>query len=678
MDLAKWQKENGQFLAASIAWLREHLTQIAESSKSAAQPQKAAGIFGRGKAEAAPYEPGTRLRELAEARDEAARMDPPPALYLLADQLRLSDFERYIVLLCVAMELDTRIPELCARAMGNAEQTYPTFALALSLFESPSWDSLSAQRPLRQWRVVEVNQGLNQPLTGAALRADERIVNYVKGLNSLDPRLALLVSNGGSAAGELPPSQQAKVDQIVERWSRANPAEPPPAAILLGLDTPAKLLVAQAVSQRLERKLYRIGADALPLALSEIDNLARLWQRETALLPLMLYIDAQADGVTAEHLAALDRFVARAIQSDSFLFVGSREPLARSSSFSQSFDIARPTADEQSAEWSKQLGQLGEKERSAAAGNLSGQFSMNTPDIRRIVATTPAEPLETLPERLWDECRDRVRPRLDTLAQRIDARATWDDLVVAEETQRLLCEIVAQVACRGTVYSDWQFARRMNRGMGITALFTGDSGTGKTMAAEVIANHLRLALYRIDLSQVVSKYIGETEKNLQRVFDLMEGGGSILFFDEADALFGKRSEVRDSHDRYANIEVNYLLQRMESYSGLAILATNMKGALDQAFLRRLRFIVPFNFPGPAERRVLWQKVFPEAMPVSTIDYDRLSRLNLTGAGIHSVALNAAFLAARAGGPVTMPLILMAARTEFRKMERPMSETEFRA
>jgi SpoVK/Ycf46/Vps4 family AAA+-type ATPase len=158
----------------------------------------------------------------------------------------------------------------------------------------------------------------------------------------------------------------------------------------------------------------------------------------------------------------------------------------------------------------------------------------------------------------------------------------------------------------------------------------------------------------------------------------MEGGGSILFFDEADALFGKRSEVRDSHDRYANIEVNYLLQRMETYTGLAILATNMKGALDPAFLRRLRFIVPFSFPGPTERRVLWEKVFPPAVPAEALDYERLSRLTLNGAGIHSIALNAAFLAARSRTPVTMPLIMLAARTEFRKMERSMSETEFRA
>jgi SpoVK/Ycf46/Vps4 family AAA+-type ATPase len=227
------------------------------------------------------------------------------------------------------------------------------------------------------------------------------------------------------------------------------------------------------------------------------------------------------------------------------------------------------------------------------------------------------------------------------------------------------------------VYDDWGFRERMNRGLGISVLFAGESGTGKTMAAEVIANELGLLLYRTDLSAVVSKYIGETEKNLRKLFDAAEDGGAILFFDEADALFGKRSEVKDSHDRYANIEINYLLQRMESYQGLAILATNMKAALDNAFLRRLRFIVNFPFPGPAERMAIWEKVFPRETPSTALDHARLARLNLTGGSIHNIALNAAFLAAQAGSPVTMRLILDAARTEFRKLERPINEMDFR-
>ena len=211
--------------------------------------------------------------------------------------------------------------------------------------------------------------------------------------------------------------------------------------------------------------------------------------------------------------------------------------------------------------------------------------------------------------------------------------------------------------------------------MGISALFAGASGTGKTMAAEVLARELRLDLYRIDLSAVVSKYIGETEKNLRRVFDAAEDGGVVLLFDEADALFGKRSEVKDSHDRYANIEVSYLLQRMETYRGLAILTTNLKNAIDPAFLRRIRFIVQYPFPDAAQRAEIWRRIFPENTPTDGLEVSKLSRLNVAGGHIRNIALNAAFLAAEASEPVRMPHLLRAARSEYAKLEKPLTESE---
>ena len=246
------------------------------------------------------------------------------------------------------------------------------------------------------------------------------------------------------------------------------------------------------------------------------------------------------------------------------------------------------------------------------------------------------------------------------------AIAMWDDIVLPPQQLDLLHRIADQVEKRAQVYEAWGFGARMNRGLGITALFTGPSGTGKSMAAEVIANALRLNLYRIDLSAVVSKYIGETEKNLRRLFDAAEDGGALLFFDEADALFGKRSEVKDSHDRYANMEINYLLQRMEQYAGVAILATNKRTALDTAFLRRLRFVVTFPLPALAERRSIWEKAFPPEAPVEKLDYDRLSSLEATGATIRDIALHAAFLAARDGTPITTDLLMDAAKIELEK------------
>jgi hypothetical protein len=270
---------------------------------------------------------------------------------------------------------------------------------------------------------------------------------------------------------------------------------------------------------------------------------------------------------------------------------------------------------------------------------------------------------------LWRACRERASRELDELADRIVPRYGWDDIVLPPEVLHDLKAAAAQVRHQAVVYGEHGFARKFPRGRGIALLLSGPSGTGKTMAAEVLAHDLGLDLYRIDLARVVSKYIGETEKNLRAVFDAAEASGAVLLFDEADALFGKRSEVEDSHDRYANIEVSYLLQRMEIYSGLAILATNMKSHLDAAFLRRLRYVIDVPFPDAAARRLIWQKTFPPEMPRGEIDYDALARLDVAGGNIAVIAINAAFLAAADGVPLGMPHIARAARAEYRKLDR---------
>ena len=305
------------------------------------------------------------------------------------------------------------------------------------------------------------------------------------------------------------------------------------------------------------------------------------------------------------------------------------------------------------------------------------QFNLSTGSLHAARAAVLSElPRTDSPATLvWDTCRSQARTQLADLAQRIEPVATWDDLVLPEQQRQILHDIARQVRERTTVYERWGFASKGARGLGITALFAGPSGTGKTMAAEVLANELRLDLYCIDLSSVVSKYIGETEKNLRRVFDAAEEGGAILLFDEADALFGKRTEVKDSHDRYANIEVSYLLQRMEAYRGLAILTSNMKSGLDTAFMRRLRFVVQFPFPDPVQRAEIWRRVFPGATPLNGLDHAKLARLNVAGGNIRAIALNAAFIAAGSDQPVSMKHLLRAATAEYVKLERALTEAE---
>jgi SpoVK/Ycf46/Vps4 family AAA+-type ATPase len=338
--------------------------------------------------------------------------------------------------------------------------------------------------------------------------------------------------------------------------------------------------------------------------------------------------------------------------------------------------MGRPTTPEQQSAWRVALAAVDDASRVDA---IASQFSMGLPAIRSIaaeaIARAAALPGADIAEIIWRTCRGRCRTRLDGLAQRIEPAAGWEDLVLPEPQIQSLRQIAIHVRHRAIVHDAWGFAAKSARGLGIAALFAGASGTGKTMAAEVLAAELRLDLYRIDLASMVSKYIGETEKNLRKVFDAAEESGAILLFDEADALFGKRSEVKDSHDRYANIEVSYLLQRIEAYRGLAILTTNLKSSLDTAFLRRLRFVVQFPFPDIVQRAEIWRRVFPKSTPTEGLDMSKLAKLNVPGGNIRNIALNAAFLAAEAGERVWMSHICNAARTEYAKLERSLTEAE---
>jgi AAA+ superfamily predicted ATPase len=684
-DLALWTENNERHLSAALEWLRLRLARLVRETP-APEPDSPAprrSWFRSPPPEVKVSMPPSRgrqkhqdeeIRKAEDSMNAAAAQDPPPAVTLLQKRFGLSDFERSLLLLCAAAELDTRVPALCARAQDDPARNYPTFALAFSLFDDPPWEALSPDRPLRFWRLIDIHQPGMAALMSSALRVDERILNYIKGLNYLDERLEPLLEPVATDSEPLPASQQNVVESIVLRIKDTVDRRMP-VFQLIGTDLTSKRLVAKAVCAALGWQLYLIPLALLPPQASETETLARLWQRECVLLPRALYIDAyEAD--TPASLLPLQRFLAR---GGGIFFCGLRDvrpDLARSS---VSRDVNKPTPREQQEVWQSALGDR-------AGGNpglLAGQFHLNSSEIELIAGTALDEPQSgaaTLERTLWDDCLASTRPRLDALAQRIEPKASLNDVVLPAEEAQLLHQIADQVRQRSQVYDDWGFRSQMNRGLGISALFAGDSGTGKTMAAEALANYLRLNLYRIDLSAVVNKYIGETEKNLRRLFDAAEDGGAILFFDEADALFGKRSEVKDSHDRYANIEINYLLQRLESFGGLAILATNMKSALDPAFTRRLRFIVNFPFPGPKEREAIWRNVFPRRQPplAEGLDFARLGKFNLTGANIQSIALNAAFLAARASETmVAMPRVLEAARMEFRKLDRTINEADFR-
>ena len=601
-----------------------------------------------------------------EPDEETPVAAPSSALDALATLFGLTSFERRIVLLCAGMELDGEFANSCAAAPGSGGNPWPSFGLALAAFPDAHWDALANNAPLRRWRLIEIcGEG---SLAHSRLRIDERILFFLTGVSQLDARLTSLVEPLCDTA-DISDSQQAILDRLESAWKTAFAKRHVlPALQLCGVDAGAKRSLANALATRFTIEIFRLPAALLPVNLADLENLHRVWEREAILRNTALLLECDRfESADTWHALAIDRWIEL---TRTPLLISTRDPRPDIDRPLLTVEVRKPTSREQRDTWRRELGAKatgwnGQLER------LVSQFDFSTAAI----CSTANSLGDNNDCDLWEACRLRARPRLQDLAQHIVSGATWADIVLPAAQMNTLQTISLQVRHRAQVCDEWGFADKSNRGLGLSALFGGPSGTGKTLAAEILANELELDLFRIDLSAVVSKYIGETEKNLRRVFDAAEEGGAVLFFDEADALFGKRSEVRDSHDRYANVEISYLLQRMEAYRGLAILATNMKEALDLAFLRRLRFVVQFPFPDQAQRAEIWQKIFPVKTPTDSLDIARLARLSISGGNIRNIALNAAFAAADAGEPVRMPHLLGAVRLEYEKLEKPLTHTE---
>jgi hypothetical protein len=649
-----WHQLNQGHLVSALAGVRaaleRHLTRVAGDTSAGAEAEIAADVERYG-------------------TDDVRQM----ALERICAVFGLTSFERDILLLCAGTELDSRFAPLCARAQGDPQRIHPTFSLALAALPDAHWSALTPSAPLRRWRLVDVDPGLG--LTTRPLRIDERVLHYLVGAPDRHEPLGGVIERVLTTA-DLAPTHRALANDLTGVWTRSPRGARPPIAELVGGHAADREAIAVTACETVGLRLHVLPAELLPTAHGEGDALMRLWEREAALVGGALLIEyGELDSADRRRLIAVTRFAERTrgpvVMSGRERWQISRRPAVM-------FELGRIAPADQRASWRRILG--------PAADRLNGrldQLMMQFPlsphateaaameAIGRAAAAGP----DSLHDAIWDACRRQARPRLDNLAQRIDAPASWDDLVLPDAQLQLLRDLTTHVRYRSHVYDEWGFARKTGRGLGITALFAGASGTGKTMAAEVLGNELRLDLYRIDLSAVVSKYIGETEKNLRQIFDAAEDGGAVLLFDEADALFGKRSEVKDSHDRYANIEVSYLLQRMECYRGLAILTTNLKNALDTAFLRRIRFVVTFPYPDTASRAEIWRRVFPRETPTEGLRIERLAQLNVAGGTIRSIALSAAFLAAGAGEPVRMAHVERAARSEYAKLERPLTQAE---
>ena len=641
-------------------------------------------------AEATWFEENQRLlmsevRRIGALVDAAGRGEPPAdaettvdlsgsALGSLVAAFELTDFERDLLVRCAGVELDSKLSGLCATAQGDAGRPHPTFGLALAVLPGAHWSAIRPGGPLRRYRILELT-GAGQPVTQAPLRIDERILHHLAGLAQMDERITPLVEPPAMPR-EASPSQRRLAARAAAAWTAGGHDEIPVVQLWGGTANDQRTL-AEAICAELGLTLRAMAGDALPTEARELAEFQDLWSREAALSPVCLLLDCgELDRGDRPREAAVGRLV----DTSRFpIILCGREPRVTRQRPLIGFEAQPPEAAEQRALWTRQLGE-GAAVLNGDLKRLVAQFELSPPRIRAACADAAGKAAaggferssEELSTALWEACRVQARLPFDELAQRVETQADWEDLVLPPSQLETLQEVELNVRHRSLVYEEWGFEAVSRRGLGITALFAGPSGTGKTLAAEVLATRLRLDLYRIDLSQVVSKYIGETEKNLRRVFDAAQQAGSCLLFDEADALFGRRSEVKDSHDRYANIEVGYLLQRMEAYRGLAILTTNMKESLDPSFLRRLRFVVDFPFPDASLRAEIWRRVFPRQTPTEGLDIEQLARLDMAGGNIRNIALQAAFLAAGDGGSVGMEHVLRAAQAEGAKVGRPLT------
>ena len=607
------------------------------------------------------HEPAAALSETIAALERELADDgfEPSPLDLLVARLGLTRADRELLVLAVAPGLDRALEHLYGYVQDDAGLRFATPHLASELLGPGVLHRLASDAPLRRLGLVTL-VATDDGWGSRPLRVDERVLCHLRGLEALDPEVASELRPVGDPAplGSAGLLAARLAELLAER-------SPWPLVQIVGPVHAGARAVGAAACARLGLQLVALAPDAAERC-RQRPQLTGLLEREAALLSLAFWIDdPSVDGWRdlAEGLGAP-------------VLLGGDERL-RTDAPLLAVPLGAPTGAELRDGWASLLSPGIDPEP------LAQQFELEPREMSAAVADAEARAAlrgADAPDAadVWAACRARARVHADGLARPIDASDCWDRLVLPVDAIAQLEELAAQAAHRARVYDDWGFGPRLPRGRGVTALFTGPSGTGKTMAAEALAARLGLDLYAADLAGVVSKWIGETEKNLRRIFDAAEHAGAVLFFDEAEALFGKRTEVRDAHDRYANIEVDYLLQRMEEYRGVAILATNRRALVDQAFLRRLRFLIEFPFPDRAARELLWRGVFPDEVPLGELDWEALACLDVSGGSIRTIAVNAAFIAAADDQPVGMDQVMRAARREYAKLERLIVPAEFGA
>ncbi len=579
----------------------------------------------------------------------------------------LSELDVELLMVALLPDLDTRFERLYGYLNDDVTRRRASVGLALTLtgesaMSAAARSRFEPSRPLVGRGLVLVEDG-DRPLLTRGLRVPDRVVAHLLGDDAPDPALAVALDEvspyAAPLAAQLSHALRSGVPMVHLREKVPGTGAAVAVAALAGAGHDAVVLDLARVPG---------GSEALNLLVIALRE-ALLRGAGLVAGPIELLTETTPDAVHLLARAGVPLLLVGGTTWDPQWSV--RTPLV--------VDAPVLTRGERLALWERELAPY---ETSLDPSALAGHLALGPAQVRNAVRAAEASAQLNGGPVSAEDLRRGVRAQnaagLERLARRIEPDVQWEDLVLAPPVMRGLREVTARARHRDTVLTEWRMRRGGGRGHGVTALFAGDSGTGKTMSAEVIAADLRLDLYTVNLATVVDKYIGETEKNLERIFAEAGGVNAVLFFDEADAIFGKRSDVRDAHDRYANIESAYLLQRLETFDGLAVLATNLRANIDEAFTRRLDAIIDFPAPTPELRKSLWLRCLAPPLPVDDdLDLDFLAdSFELAGGNIRSASTTAAYLAAAEGSAVTMTQVIAAVEQEYRKLGRLVLEREF--
>jgi len=635
-------------------------------------------------------------KEIGTKKEESLKKGAELRLHVLSELYGLDPFEIDILLIGLAPEIDLRYEKLYSYLQNDVTKKKPTVDLALALFFSTTVEKIkyrayfSPVASLRKNHLIHLIEGetkANSSLISSFIKIDERIINFLLGFDEPDLKIrnfSYVIKPKRSFDDLILPVDFKNKLTSIASWYKKNKFRPK--LLFCGPSGSGKKIAAEAICKELGINLFIVDSNVL-LEGRSIDA-AYLVMREALLQNSALYFQAFDTLLEGEELKNSRELLIRVIKTfPGLVFLAGTVPMEFEKGLINNgfvpYSFPLPSYSIRKQLWESCLKEY-RLDKEVDLNALANKFKFSGGKILDAARTACSFAGEKNPsssaisiEELYKGCKVQSNQKLSSLALKVNPNYTWEDIILPKDTLEHLKEVYGFIKYKGKVHSDWGFDKKLSIGKGLNVIFSGPPGTGKTMAAEILANEMKLDLYKIDLSSLVSKYIGETEKNLKKIFEEAETSNSILFFDEADALFGKRSEVKDSHDRYANIETAYLLQKMEEHEGIVILASNFRKNMDDAFLRRLHFTVEFPLPDEKSREEIWRKTFPEETPISIdVDFVFLSKFKLTGGNIKNIVLAASFLAAEDSEVVAMEHIIKATKREYQKIGKLFTEADF--